>query len=76
MLIKISKKIFDEGITIIRNWQFDHNELNKTELKQYIASGYIIKKKSQLFVWKLLDEKSNLQPHQFYLSKISSQGNL
>ena len=68
-----TKKIFNSGIALIRNWLFDINTLNHEEILVYKSAGYTHLKRGIGFVWKKLDT-IEIEPTDFYLSRISTQG--
>ncbi|MCX8081672.1 MAG: GNAT family N-acetyltransferase [Bacteroidia bacterium] len=69
----VVKKMFSNGTTLIRNWVFDTNELNKNELFIFKKTGFVILNRGISFVWKALG-KDTLSPENFYLSRISTEG--
>jgi hypothetical protein len=69
----VVNKIFSLGISIIRNWHFNTNKLNKNEIDIYQKANFISLKKGIGFVWKEIDS-TNLNPNNFYLSRVSTQG--
>ena len=69
----VTRKMFNLGICLIRNWHFDTNSLNKQEIKFFVDAGYTHLQRGIGFVWKELDN-INLKPEKFYLSRIATQG--
>ena len=69
----ITLSMFKKDTTIIRNWHFDTNIINKEEIEIFNKSNYIILKKGIGFVWKDLDS-TGLDPKNFLLSRISTEG--
>lgn len=69
----VSSCLFSEGVTIIRNWIFDHNQFNKDEIGYYLQAGYYKVDKGVSLVWKKLDD-FNLSADGFFLSRITTQG--
>lgn len=67
------KSLFKEGIKLIRNWHFETNLLNKEEIKLFKNANFIVLKKGIGFVWKEI-HPTNLNPNNFVLSRISTQG--
>lgn len=72
ILKHVVKKVFTSGISLIRNWHFDTNEVNAAEIETYSKSNFIYIKKGIGFVWREMD--SSLNPNNFLLSRISTQG--
>lgn len=75
MLKYVVKKIFSLGISIIRNWHFDTNAINRHEIEIFQNANFIRLKKGIGFVWKEI-YPINLNPNNFYLSRISTQGKI
>jgi N-acetylglutamate synthase-like GNAT family acetyltransferase len=73
MIKYVTKKMFKKGIALIRNWQFDHNPLNKLEIIRYNKANHTHLKRGIGFVWKELNS-IEIEPEMFYLSRISTQG--
>lgn len=73
MIRYITRKMFDQGIYLIRNWQFDNNILNSQEIKRYVNANHTHLKRGISFVWKELDN-IDITPSMFFLSRISTQG--
>ena len=69
----VTRKMFKQGISLIRNWHFDTNSLNSLETKLYKDAHYIHLKIGIGFVWKVLDS-IDIEPKGFYLSRVSTQG--
>jgi len=69
----VTKSMFDSGIHLIRNWNFNTNAINKQEMDVFNNAQYTILNRGIGFVWKeLYSIKCN--PESFYLSRISTQG--
>ena len=73
MINYATHKMFQQGITFIRNWHFDHNHYNKSEIGNYHNAGYIVIRRGIGMVWKELDG-FELNPDGFHLSRIATQG--
>ena len=73
MIKYATNKVFKLGITLLRNWQFNHNIINKKEIEFYDRAGHIILQRGVGLVWKEL-ENIELKPKMFYLSRIATQG--
>jgi len=73
ILTNVTKSMFKQGIKIIRNWHFDTNPVNKDEIDIFKKANFIILKKGIGFVWKEI-EKTPLNPRNFLLSRVSTQG--
>lgn len=73
MIQYATKKVFMEGIFLIRNWVFNHNSYNKKEIELYDAAKYTILKRGIGLVWKEL-QTSGLESGGFNLSRIATQG--
>ena len=73
MIKLVSKKMFSEEIIQIRSWQFSHNALNTNEKQLFIKANYIHLNRGVGFVWKEIGD-FNLNPNDFYLSRIATQG--
>lgn len=69
----VTKSMFDSGIHLIRNWNFNTNTINKQEIDVYNNAQYTILNRGIGFVWKELDS-IKYNPEAFYLSRISTQG--
>lgn len=69
----VTISMFDSGIHLIRNWNFNTNTINKQETDIYYNTQYVILNRGIGFVWKELDN-INYNPEAFYLSRISTQG--
>lgn len=59
---------------VIRFWGFRHNTQNKKELDVLSACGFTFINKGIYVVWKSLDAELGLQPEDFVLSRMASQG--
>lgn len=73
MIKYVSKRMFSKGISLIRNWQFENNQLNIQETNCYIKSNHVYLKRGIGFVWKNLSG-IDVNPDMFFLSRISTQG--
>lgn len=69
----ITKLLFKMGSINVRNWLFNSSELNIKETNTFQKSGYFFLERGMALVWKNLDE-TNVNPFDFYLSRIASQG--
>lgn len=67
--------LFKSGITVIRNWNFNHTKYNQDELNNYIKSGYIHLERGVPFVWKKLNE-NKLNPENFIVFRTASEGTI
>jgi len=73
-MIKYATKVmFQDGITLIRNWHFNHNQFSKTEADLFRSAGYKFLNRGVGFVWKELDG-FELAPEGFNLSRMATQG--
>lgn len=68
-----TKSVFKQGITLIRNWHFNTNSVNREETELFKNTNFIVINKGVGFVWKEM-EKTALNPENFLLSRISTQG--
>ena len=73
ILRKVTEGLFQKGNIIIRNWLFNTSELNKKEISTFEKAGFYYLNRGIGMVWKKLDD-SKIDPINFYLSRISSQG--
>ena len=73
MIRLVTNHLFKRGSIIVRNWLFETNELNKSEVVCFENAGMFHLKRGIGLVWKKLDE-TNLSAFDFYLSRIASQG--
>lgn len=69
----ITKLLFKKGSINVRNWLFNTSDLNIKETKIFQNSGYFFLERGMAMVWKNLDE-TKVNPFDFYLSRIASQG--
>lgn len=67
------KSLFNQGIKLIRNWHFDSNPINREEIDVFKKANFVLLKKGVGFVWKEIDT-TTLNPNNFLLSRISTQG--
>ncbi|MCE2712269.1 MAG: GNAT family N-acetyltransferase [Cryomorphaceae bacterium] len=73
LIKKVRKKLFREGVSLVRHWSFDHTFPNRNELSALSAAGFIYLKRGIGFVWKPMDVGLP-SPNEFYLSRIAAQG--
>lgn len=73
MIRMMTNHLFKKGTIMVRNWLFETNELNKSEVICFENAGVFHLKRGIGLVWKKLDE-TNLSAFNFYLSRIASQG--
>lgn len=73
MITYTTKEMFKDGITLIRNWLFDHNSYNTNEIELYKRAKYTILNRGIGLVWKEL-QGFQLNPKGFHLSRIATQG--
>ncbi len=62
------------NLKLIRTWRFDHNLICKNNLSISNELGFTNLNKGPLFVWKSLNAKKSLNPSNFILSRLASQG--
>ncbi|GER60166.1 hypothetical protein ULMA_22740 [Patiriisocius marinus] len=75
MIKYTTSKLFKKGVTLVKNWVFDNNDVNESELNAYNDAGHIITNNGMGFVWKNLSDNT-YDPNKFIVSKISSQGTI
>jgi hypothetical protein len=63
-----------EKPTLIRTWNFRTNEINRMEISLFKKSGLVFLSKGVFFVWKDLEGTGELNPYNFILSRIATQG--
>ena len=73
ILKSVTKKLFKEGVILVRNWHFDTNNLNLSESEVYELAGYTVLDRGIGFVWKVIGQEQ-LNASDFYLSRIATQG--
>lgn len=73
MIMVATQKMFEKGVVLIRNWQFTENPLSAEETKLIKKAKYTVLERGVGFVWKDLAE-SGLDPKEFYLNRIATQG--
>ena len=73
MVFYASDRARDKGISLVRNWEWDTNSVNKQEVEVYDKAGHFVLNKGIGLVWKKLDDV-DLEPENFLLSRIASQG--
>lgn len=72
---EIIKRIFISGVKAIRNWHFNTNIVNLDEIDLYKKLNFVFINNGTCFVWrKINDDCAKLNPRNFILSRISSQG--
>jgi len=59
---------------VIRFWGFRHTLQNRKELELLSAAGFTFINKGIRVVWKRLDDTLNIEPEDFVLSRMASQG--
>jgi hypothetical protein len=64
------------SVKLIRTWEFSHNEPGKTGIGIRKSAGFKFVNRGISFVWKSLDAKDLLQPTDFNLSRIATQGKI
>ncbi|MES2587398.1 MAG: GNAT family N-acetyltransferase [Bacteroidota bacterium] len=74
MIKYVTKKMFNNGIVMIRNWHFDHTAVNKNEIHNFKNSNFTFLDRGISFVWKNLEESIEIDSNKFILSRISTQG--
>ncbi len=77
MLSKAIKKLIEKekgNVKLIRTWDFDTNRYNKSAIEIRLKMGFIYLNKGISFVWKSLDDGQPLNPNNFLLSRLASQG--
>jgi len=67
--------LFKTGSIMIRNWVFDHNPYNQSEIKEYQSARYTHLDRGVSLVWKLMDG-FKLDPSGFMLSRLATQGTI
>jgi N-acetylglutamate synthase-like GNAT family acetyltransferase len=65
-------ELFRSGIALIRNWHFQHTQLNRDEVSIYKKAGYTYIDRGIGFVWKPLN--TSVDPAHFYLSRLATEG--
>lgn len=74
MILKYTiNSVFNKGITLIRNWHFDTNPVNREEIEVYKKANFMVLNKGIGFIWKEIDT-TQLNPNNFLLSRVSTQG--
>lgn len=61
-------------LSLIRTWDFSHNEYGKSEIGLREKVGFVHLERGISFVWKSLDDANKLNVSDFNLSRIASQG--
>lgn len=69
----VKDRLFNEGVSLIRNWAFEHTEPNRKELSVQVDAGFIYLKRGIGFVWKPLASELP-DSREFHLSRIAAQG--
>ncbi len=72
--IKLLIKKHKTNLKLIRTWDFSHNDYAKKELENRAKLGYFHLDRGISFVWKSLNENSELDVMNFNLSRIATQG--
>ncbi len=62
------------NFSLLRTWDFSHNEYARREISRRSAVGLIHLDRGISFVWKSLDKENSLNVKNFILSRIASQG--
>ena len=65
-----------DDLRLIRTWDFSHNAINKTEVTLRKRAGFTQIDHGAVFVWKSLVAMPTLNPHDFILSRIASEGKI
>jgi GNAT superfamily N-acetyltransferase len=73
MILYASDRARDKGISLVRNWEWATNTMNKQEIDAYDQAGHFVLEQGIGFVWKKLGE-IDVKPENFLLSRIASQG--
>jgi len=73
MIKNATEIMFKDGISLIRNWHFNHNQFSKTETEFFRSAGYKLLNRGVGFVWKELNG-FELAPEGFNLSRMATQG--
>lgn len=73
MILYASDRARDKGISLVRNWEWATNSVNKQEIEAYDQAGHFVLDKGIGLVWKKLDD-IDIKPENFLLSRIASQG--
>lgn len=73
ILQSVTQMLFKAGIVLVRNWIFNNNHLNIEEAAIQEHAGYMHLKRGIGLVWKKLDAV-DIDPADFYLSRIATQG--
>jgi len=68
-------QLYNNGVHLIRNWNFIHTPINNQEIKDFEASGYIHLERGVPFVWKTQIDKG-LSVSNFVISRIASEGTI
>lgn len=68
-----SRRLFNNGIILIRNWNFSHTKYNTMEVNDFKSSGYTYLNRGVPFVWKTQINK-NLSASDFIMWRIASEG--
>jgi hypothetical protein len=70
----IKTLIKNESPSLIRAWNFNQNEINLEEIEAFRRAGLIYLSRGIYFVWKDLEGNGKLNPSDFVLSRMASQG--
>lgn len=72
LLVKSEKGL----VSLIRTWEFTHNNDGRDEIEIRKKVGFFYIKRGLSFVWKNLDDSNELDAKDFTLSRIATQGNI
>lgn len=61
-------------VGLIRTWDFTHNQVGLEEIDVRMNCGFYHLDRGMAFVWKPLFESSTLNPNDFILTRLASQG--
>ena len=73
MILYATDRARDKGICLVRNWEWNTTSVNKQEIDVYDKAGHFVLSKGIGLVWKKLEE-IDIEPENFLLSRIASQG--
>lgn len=73
ILQSVTHMLFKTGIKLVRNWVFKTNKVNIQEATIQNRAGYINIQRGIGLVWKNLSSV-DIEPENFYLSRIATQG--
>ena len=69
----VTNDLFKKGIVLIRDFVFNTNSLNEREFHNLRKAGFKHFKKGNGFVWREIGE-FDMNPNDFYLSRMATQG--